>query len=74
MLTGVDLENLGKVHVLSKWDIVERGIELEAPRLSSFVLTCAYAVVCIAKAIHGVEKKKEKFAFGFTVDCRAMPS
>ena len=39
--------------------------------MSSFVLTCAYAVVCIAKAIHGVKKEKEKFSFGFTVDCRA---
>uniref|UniRef100_I1KWG1 Uncharacterized protein n=1 Tax=Glycine max TaxID=3847 RepID=I1KWG1_SOYBN len=70
VLTGADLEKLRK-GVLSKWDIVERGTESEAPRLSSFVLTCAYAVVCIAKAIHGVEKEKEKFAFAFTVDCRA---
>ncbi|KAH1238452.1 hypothetical protein AAZX31_08G241100 [Glycine max] len=57
VLTGADLEKLRK-GVLSKWDIVERGTESEAPRLSSF-------------AIHGVEKEKEKFAFAFTVDCRA---
>ncbi|KAG4937493.1 hypothetical protein JHK85_052412 [Glycine max] len=69
-LTGADLEKLRK-RVLSKWDIVDRGAESEPPRLSSFVLTCAYALACIAKAIHGVEKEKEKFAFAFTVDCRA---
>ncbi|KAG5026452.1 hypothetical protein AAZX31_08G241100 [Glycine max] len=38
VLTGADLEKLRK-GVLSKWDIVERGTESEAPRLSSFVLT-----------------------------------
>ncbi|CAL5191097.1 unnamed protein product [Lathyrus oleraceus] len=39
--------------------------------LSSFILTCAYSLVCIAKAIHEVEKEKEKFALAFSVDCRA---
>ncbi|XP_047149135.1 phenolic glucoside malonyltransferase 1-like [Vigna umbellata] len=78
-LTGADLERL-KNRVLSKWDSVDI-IEAESnsnstvfskpTRLSTFVLTCAYTVVCIAKAMHGVEKEKNKFGWGFTVDCRA---
>ncbi|KAG5016696.1 hypothetical protein JHK82_022348 [Glycine max] len=48
---------------------------LEDEVRATFVLTGAdlekLRKVCIAKAIHGVEKEKEKFAFAFTVDCRA---
>ncbi|CAJ1833517.1 unnamed protein product [Sphenostylis stenocarpa] len=79
-LTGEDLEKL-RNRVFSKWnsvDIVEaesksnsRVSSTTPTKLSSFVLTCAYTSVCIAKAYAGVEKEKNKFAFGFTVDCRA---
>ncbi|XP_061365986.1 phenolic glucoside malonyltransferase 1-like [Gastrolobium bilobum] len=70
-LTQGDLEKI-KAMVLSKWDTVEEGAQLSKPHtLSSFVLTCAYVSVCIAKAIQGVEKDKDKFAFAFPVDCRA---
>lgn len=76
-LTRQDLDKLRK-RVLSKWDIVESEAKSESkviiskpPTLSSFVLTCAYVLVCIAKAFERVEKGKHKFSFGFTVDCRA---
>ncbi|XP_045794434.1 phenolic glucoside malonyltransferase 1-like [Trifolium pratense] len=65
-------ENLSTIKqmVLSKWEIFDTN-ESKPQTLSSFVLTCAYSLVCLAKAIHGVENEKEKFAFAFTVDCRA---
>ncbi|KAJ1435336.1 Transferase [Sesbania bispinosa] len=75
-LTRGDLENLKK-RVLSMWDMVEgaepnEAIDSSKPTtLSTFVITCAYVSVCIAKAIQEAEKDKQKFAFGFTVDCRA---
>ncbi|CAJ2669065.1 unnamed protein product [Trifolium pratense] len=68
-LTREDLSKI-KQMVLSKWEIFDTN-DSKPQTLSSFVLTCAYSLVCLAKAIHGVEKEKEKFAFGFTVDCRA---
>lgn len=76
-LTRADLEKIKK-RVLSKWDTVEDN-EAEPPivsnpkphTLSTFVLTCAYVSTCIAKAIQGVERERKKFAFAFTVDCRA---
>lgn len=71
VLTRADLDKLQK-RVLSKWDLESESKGVSKPAtLSSFVLTCAYALVCIAKAVHGVEADKEKFGFGFTVDCRA---
>ncbi|KAK8466213.1 hypothetical protein PHAVU_008G032450 [Phaseolus vulgaris] len=79
VLTGADLDKL-RNRVLSKWDsvgIVEEEsnsnsrVSSKPTQLSTFVLTCAYATVCIAKAWHGVEKEKNKFCFGFSVDCRA---
>ncbi|XP_047160369.1 phenolic glucoside malonyltransferase 1-like [Vigna umbellata] len=79
VLTGADLGRL-KNRVLSKWDSVDT-VEAESnsnsticskqTKVSTFVLTCAYAFVCIAKAWNGVEKDKNKFACGFIVDCRA---
>ncbi|KAK2413118.1 phenolic glucoside malonyltransferase [Trifolium repens] len=72
-LTRADLEILNK-RVLSKWNnIVEGGAqEQEHPKkLSSFVLTCAYVSVSIAKAIQQSEsEKQQKFGIGFPVDYR----
>jgi hypothetical protein len=71
-LTRADLEKLNK-RILSKWNnVVEGAQEQEHPKkLSSFVLTCSYVSVCIAKAIQQSESdKKQKFSFGFPVDCR----
>ncbi|CAI8591932.1 unnamed protein product [Vicia faba] len=68
-LTREDLDKI-KQRVLSKWEIFDTN-ESKPETLSSFILTCAYSLVCIAKAIHEVEKKREKFGFVFTVDCRA---
>lgn len=69
-LTREDLDKI-KQRVLSKWEIMDTNESKPKPEtLSSFILTCAYSLVCIAKAIHEVEKEKEKFAFGFAVDCR----
>ncbi|KAK7374622.1 hypothetical protein VNO80_08058 [Phaseolus coccineus] len=83
VLTGADVDKL-RNRVLSKWDsvhIVEEEsnsnsnsnsrVSSKPTKLSTFVLTCAYATVSIAKAWYGVEKEKNKFSFGFTVDCRA---
>ncbi|QCE12670.1 shikimate O-hydroxycinnamoyltransferase [Vigna unguiculata] len=79
VLTVADLERL-KNRVLSKWDSVDiveaesnsnSSVSSKPTKLSTFVVTCAYTFVCIAKAWHGVEKEKNKFACGFTVDCRA---
>jgi hypothetical protein len=64
-----DLDKI-KQRVLSTWEISDKR-ESKPQNLSSFVLTCAYSLVCIAKAIHKVENDKEKFAFAFGVDCRA---
>ncbi|XP_058736448.1 phenolic glucoside malonyltransferase 1-like [Vicia villosa] len=73
-LKRVDLEKLNK-RVLSKWNIVEKEPKMETSKpkkLSTFVLTCAYVFVCIAKANQQAKKdKEEKFACGFSVDCRA---
>jgi hypothetical protein len=68
-LTREDLSKI-KQMVLSKWEIFDTN-ESKPQTLSSFVLACAYSLVCLAKSIHGVEKEKEKFVFAFTVDCRA---
>jgi hypothetical protein len=68
-LTREDLDKI-KQRVLSTWELFDLG-ESRPKTLSSFVLACAYSSVCIAKAIQGVEKEKDKFAFRFTVDCRA---
>ncbi|XP_029127058.1 phenolic glucoside malonyltransferase 1-like [Cajanus cajan] len=68
-LTRGDLEKIKK-RVLSKWDVVEES-DSKPPTLSSFVLSYAHALVCMAKAIHGVEREKQKFSFAFPVDCRA---
>ncbi|XP_058736464.1 phenolic glucoside malonyltransferase 1-like [Vicia villosa] len=68
-LTREDLDQI-KQRVLSKWDIFETN-DPKPENLSSFVLTCAYSLVCIAKAIQGVEKEREKFTFAFTIDCRS---
>jgi len=73
-LTHGDLENLNK-RVLSKWYIVKGAQEKEQEqpkRLSTFVLTCAYVSVCIAKAKQQSESNhKQKFCFYFSVDCRS---
>ncbi|XP_027349535.1 phenolic glucoside malonyltransferase 1-like [Abrus precatorius] len=71
VLTRVDLDKIKK-RVLSKWDDLNGGESSNSkPKtLSTFVITCAYTLVCIAKAIKGVQKERQKFAFGFTVDCR----
>ncbi|XP_058736449.1 phenolic glucoside malonyltransferase 1-like [Vicia villosa] len=68
-LTRDDLDII-KQRVLSKWEIFETNAS-KPQTLSSFILTCCYSLVCIAKAIHEVEKEKEKFGFIFSVDCRA---
>ncbi|XP_058746909.1 malonyl-CoA:anthocyanidin 5-O-glucoside-6''-O-malonyltransferase-like [Vicia villosa] len=68
-LTREDLDII-KQNVLSKWEISDTN-ESKPHTLSSFVLTCAHSVVSIAKAMHGVEKEREKFSFAFAVDCRA---
>ncbi|CAK8540743.1 unnamed protein product [Lathyrus sativus] len=68
-LTREDLNKI-KQKVLSKWKILDTN-ESKPETLSSFILTCAYSVVSIARAIHGVEKEKEKFSFSFPIDCRA---
>jgi hypothetical protein len=72
-LSRAHLENLNK-RILSKWNnIVEGGAqEQEHPKkLSSFVLTCAYVSVSIAKAIQQSEsEKQQKFGIGFPVDYR----
>ncbi|KAK7289923.1 hypothetical protein RIF29_03962 [Crotalaria pallida] len=77
-ITRADLEKI-KTRVLSKWDntplneqVLESSlIPCSKPQtLSTFVLTCAYVSVCIAKAIQGVESNRQKFVFAFTVDCR----
>ncbi|XP_022635898.1 malonyl-CoA:anthocyanidin 5-O-glucoside-6''-O-malonyltransferase-like [Vigna radiata var. radiata] len=79
VLTGADLERL-KNRVLSKWDSVDiveaesdsnSTVSSKPTKLSTFVLTCAYTFVCIAKAWHGVEKEKNKFVSGFPMDWRA---
>ncbi|WJX80781.1 hypothetical protein P8452_63735 [Trifolium repens] len=68
-LTREDLNKI-KQMVLSKWEKFDTN-DSKPQTLSSFVLACAYSLVCLAKSIHGVEKEKEKFVFAFTVDCRA---
>ncbi|KAL5095795.1 hypothetical protein RYX36_000122 [Vicia faba] len=59
-----------KQYVLSNWEIFNPN-ESNPETLSSFILTCAYSLVCIAKAIHGVEKEKENFVLVFAINCRA---
>ncbi|XP_058736465.1 phenolic glucoside malonyltransferase 1-like [Vicia villosa] len=68
-LTREDLDKI-KQRVLSKWELFDTN-ESKPHTLSSFILTCAYLIVTIAKAINGVKKEKEKFSFMFAVDCRA---
>ncbi|CAL5191451.1 unnamed protein product [Lathyrus oleraceus] len=65
-------EDLNKIKesVLSKWEIFDTN-ESKPKSISSFVLTCAYSAVCVAKAIHKIHDEKEKFVFGLAVDCRA---
>lgn len=67
-LTREDLDKIKK-KVLAKWEVLD-GEELKPKTLSTFVVTCSYVLVCIAKAIQGVETKREKFSFSFTTDCR----
>ncbi|KAK2413122.1 phenolic glucoside malonyltransferase [Trifolium repens] len=67
-LTREDLNKINRM-VLAKWEAFDKN-EPKPHTLSSFVLACAYSLVCIAKAIQGVEKEKEKFAFVFAVDGR----
>ncbi|CAL0318745.1 unnamed protein product [Lupinus luteus] len=76
-LTRSDLEKIKK-RVLSKWDTIvdeeESNNSNPIPKphaLSTFVATCAYVTVCIAKAFQEYEKEKQKVWFGFTVDCRS---
>ncbi|OIW16742.1 hypothetical protein TanjilG_14512 [Lupinus angustifolius] len=76
-LTRSDLEKIKK-RVLSKWDTIvyeeESNNSNPYPKphaLSTFVATCAYVTVCIAKAFQESEKEKHKFWFAFTVDCRS---
>jgi len=72
-LTREDLEKINN-RVLSKWNNIEEGSQEQEPpkKLSTFVLTCAYVSVCMAKAIQQSESdKKQKFSFGFPVDCRS---
>ncbi|CAJ1828363.1 unnamed protein product [Sphenostylis stenocarpa] len=72
VLTRRDLEKIKK-RVLFKWDVVEESkstVSSKPATLSSFVVTCAYVTVCIAKAVHGVDRGKKKFAFGFAADWR----
>ena len=64
-----DLDKI-KQRVLSTWEIFDTK-ESKPQTLSSFVITCAYSLVCVAKAIHGAHNDKEKFSFVFSVDCRA---
>jgi len=62
-----------KRRVLSKWEVVEESnstVSSKPPNLSSFVVICAYVAVCIAKAVHGVEREKDKFAFLLAADWR----
>ncbi|MED6160240.1 hypothetical protein PIB30_049588 [Stylosanthes scabra] len=77
-LTRSDLEKVKK-KVLSNWnnnnvnglnDGDEESTNTPPSTLSTFVLTCSYVTVCIAKAINGVYKERQKFGFAFTVDCR----
>ncbi|XP_057436112.1 phenolic glucoside malonyltransferase 1-like [Lotus japonicus] len=82
-LTREDIEKIKK-RVLSMWHKVEEGaqektqpiIDSSKPNtLSTFVVTCAYVSVCIAKAIQESERDKDKvhkFLFGFTMDCRTQ--
>ncbi|XP_058736597.1 phenolic glucoside malonyltransferase 1-like [Vicia villosa] len=65
-------EDLNKIKesALSKWEIFDTN-ESKPKSISSFVLTCAYSLVCVAKAIHQIQNEKEKFGFSFIVDCRA---
>ncbi|WJX75335.1 hypothetical protein P8452_58876 [Trifolium repens] len=67
-ITHEDLNKINRM-VLAKWEGFDKN-EPKPHNLSSFVLACAYSLVCFAKAIHGVEKEKEKFAFVFAVDGR----
>ncbi|CAJ1828453.1 unnamed protein product, partial [Sphenostylis stenocarpa] len=72
VLTRGDLEII-KRRILSKWDLVEESkstVSSKPSTLSSFVITCAYVTVCIAKAVHGIDREKKKFAFGFAADWR----
>ncbi|CAI8591936.1 unnamed protein product [Vicia faba] len=61
-----------KQYVLSNWEIFNPN-ESNPETLSSFILTCAYSLVCIAKAIHGVEIEKENFVLVFAINCRSRP-
>ncbi|KAJ1435335.1 Transferase [Sesbania bispinosa] len=65
-LTRGDLEKIKK-RVLSQ----PIDSSSKPTTLSTFVLTCAYVSVCIAKAIEEAEGEKQKFAFAFSMDCRA---
>ncbi|KAL1360943.1 hypothetical protein HN51_006312 [Arachis hypogaea] len=82
-LTRGDLEKI-RNRVLSNWDttvddedvVVISSSTKQQPKLSTFLLTCAYVSVCIVKATDEEPKKRgdnneNKFMLGFTVDCRA---
>ena len=70
----VTREDLDKINlmVLSKWELVDTNELNSKPKLYHLLFSLVLiSLVCLAKAIHGVEKEKEKFGFSFTIDCRA---
>ncbi|XP_027349534.1 phenolic glucoside malonyltransferase 1-like [Abrus precatorius] len=73
-LTRGDLDKIKK-RVLSKWESVAEEAKpiftsSKPSTLSTFVISCAYVSVCIAKAFQEAEKV-EKFVLGLNADCRA---
>jgi len=68
-LSREDLKKI-KEEVLSKWETFSSK-ESKPEFLSSFVVTCAYTSVCLAKAVQAIQNEKEKFAFTIVLDCRA---
>ncbi|KAI4352459.1 hypothetical protein L6164_006709 [Bauhinia variegata] len=72
-LTRSDLEKI-KNTVLAMWDDIENGEESfpsKPQTLSTFVVTCAYVLICIVKAMKATQNNNGKFVFGYTVDCRS---
>ncbi|EXB38111.1 Anthocyanin 5-aromatic acyltransferase [Morus notabilis] len=71
-LTKSDIVKL-RQKVLSTWEKLEPTIRATKPHLSSFVVTFAYALVCILKVDieEDEETNKKKTVFGFTADLRS---